>query len=74
MLAATISVKDGDSLIARAFAAEDRELKGKARYEVKRKSGFTVFDIKAEDSVALRTVMNSITKMLTVIEKMRALK
>jgi tRNA threonylcarbamoyladenosine modification (KEOPS) complex Pcc1 subunit len=29
-----------------------------------------IFDIKAKDSVALRAVLNSITKLLTVYEKM----
>lgn len=69
MLEATVSVDDRKSLVLKCFAAEDREIKGKASYTVKSEKGKAVFEIKAEDSVALRTVLNSITKMLTVIEK-----
>jgi tRNA threonylcarbamoyladenosine modification (KEOPS) complex Pcc1 subunit len=36
---------------------------------LKNKNKF-VFDIKANDSVALRSVLNSITKLFTVYEKM----
>jgi tRNA threonylcarbamoyladenosine modification (KEOPS) complex Pcc1 subunit len=74
MLSATITMDDKDGLIAKSFAAEDREIKGKASYGVANRAGKTVFTIKAEDSTALRTVANSITKMLTVIEKMRPIK
>lgn len=69
MLNATISVDDRAKVIGKCFAAEDRDIKGKASYAVKSQKGRAVFEIKAEDSVALRTVLNSITKMLTVIEK-----
>ena len=36
--------------------------------------GRVVFEITARDSIALRTVLNSITKMLTVIEKVGGIK
>ncbi len=69
MLDATISVDDEKGLLLKCFAAEDRDIKGKASYTVKSRKGKSVFEITAEDSVALRTLLNSITKMLTVIEK-----
>ncbi len=69
MLDATISVDDEKGLLLKCFAAEDKEIKGKASYTVKSRKGKAVFEITAGDSVALRTAMNSITKMLTVIEK-----
>ncbi len=69
MLDATISVSDEKGLLLKCFAAEDRDIRGKASYTVKSQKGKAVFEITAEDSVALRTVLNSITKMLTVIEK-----
>lgn len=69
MLEATISVGDSKGLVTKCFAAEDKEIRGRASYTIKSEKGKAVFEIKAEDSVALRTVLNSITKMLTVIEK-----
>jgi len=70
MYRATISVDDKSGLIRKCFDPEDKNIKGKASYKVGGK-GKTEFIIKAEDSIALRTVLNSITKMLTVIEKTR---
>ncbi len=69
MCEATISVDGRKGLVLKCFASEDRAIKGKASYVVKSQKGKAVFEMKAEDSVALRTVLNSITKMLTVIEK-----
>ncbi len=71
MYNATITVADKGGIVIRAFESEDRELKGKGSYDAVRRGGKTVFRITAADSVALRTMLNSITKMLTVIEKMR---
>jgi len=68
MYKATISVDDKKGIIKKGFASEDKDIKGKASYNVKG-SKRVVFEIKAVDSIALRTVLNSITKMLTVIEK-----
>ncbi len=70
MYRATITVADRDCIVVRAFESEDRKLKGKGRYDAVRRDGRAVFSITAADSVALRTMLNSITKMLTVIEKM----
>lgn len=73
MLEATISVDDEKGLLLKCFAAEEKDIKGKASYAVKSQKGKAVFEITAEDSVALRTALNSITKMLTVIEKTKRL-
>lgn len=69
MYRATVLCEDKDRNIERCFGAEDRKIKGKAEYSVGRQGKNVVFRIRADDSVALRTAMNSITKMLTVIEK-----
>ena len=74
MLQASITAEDRGRIIFRAFAPEDRSIKGKAEYRVSRAGGRTVFAISAADSTSLRTAMNSITRMLTVIEKMRGIK
>ena len=68
MYRATISVDDEKGIIRKCFAPEDKSIKGRASYRL-RGGRRAVFEIMAEDSVALRTVLNSITKMLTVIEK-----
>ncbi len=69
MYEATVSVDGRKGLVLKCFASEDRAIKGKASYVVKSQEGKAIFEVKAEDSIALRTVLNSITKMLTVIEK-----
>lgn len=74
MYNATITTDIDPKLIEKCFAPEDKQIKGKASYTVKRNSNNIVFEIKAKDSIALRTATNSITKMLTVIEKMRSIK
>ena len=73
MYKATISVDDRKGLIKKSFAPEDKDIKGKASYKVKGHRKI-IFEITAIDSIALRTVLNSITKMLTVIEKVSRIK
>lgn len=48
--------------------------KGRARFSLKKGKGYVLFEIKAEDSVALRATLNSITKLLTVYEKIKEVK
>ncbi len=71
---ARISVKGDAALIKKVFASEDTRIKEKASYEVKKTRDSIYFDIHAEDSVGLRTALNSITKVLTVIEKTREIR
>ena len=66
---ATVSVGGNASLIAKVFASEDRAIKGKASYRLRKSRGGVVFAFEAGDSVALRTVLNSVTKILNVVEK-----
>ena len=73
MLKASITVTD-NGLIAKSFIPEDKVIKDKASYKVVRKGKTTVFELTAANSTDLRTVLNSITKMLTVIEKMKGIK
>jgi tRNA threonylcarbamoyladenosine modification (KEOPS) complex Pcc1 subunit len=65
---------DNPELVIRCFSKEERNIQGRASYSLSKKGGKAVFEIKAKDSVALRTAMNSITKILTVIEKTGAIK
>ena len=66
-----ISVKGDSELISKVFASEDREIKDKASYKIKKSLDGVTFAVEAEDSIGLRTALNSITKVLTVIEKMK---
>ncbi|MBI2145377.1 hypothetical protein HYU18_03590 [Candidatus Woesearchaeota archaeon] len=68
---ATIFVDSEGGLISKVFAAEDRNIKGKASYKLEKTANGAKFSIDAEDSIALRTALNSITKILTVIEKIK---
>ncbi|MBI2176261.1 hypothetical protein HYU40_02835 [Candidatus Woesearchaeota archaeon] len=70
----TISVKGDSELISKVFASEDREIKGTASYKVKKSRDGVTFAVEAEDSIGLRTALNSITKVLTVIEKVKQIK
>jgi tRNA threonylcarbamoyladenosine modification (KEOPS) complex Pcc1 subunit len=66
---AKISVKGDASLIKKVFSSEDAKIKEKASYEIKKVRDLTIFNITADDSVSLRAILNSITKIFTVIEK-----
>ena len=66
-----ISVKGDSELISKVFASEDREIKDKASYKIKKSRDGVAFAVEAEESIGLRTALNSITKVLTVIEKMK---
>jgi len=69
-LSAEIIVKEDIHNIQKLFEAEEKTFANqRAGYElVKTKQGL-VFKINAEDSTALKAVLNSITKLLTVYEK-----
>lgn len=72
MLSASIVIKDNVSELAKLFSFEDKEFSnGRAKYDliVDEKTGSLKFEVSAEDSVALRSVLNTITKIITVYEK-----
>jgi len=71
---AQISVRGDAALIRKVFASEDNIIRDKAKYTVKKTANGVSFGISAEDSVALRTALNSITKVLTVIEKTKQIR
>lgn len=68
-----ISVKGDSELISKVFASEDRKIKDNASYKIKKSRDGLTFAVEAEDSIGLRTALNSITKVLTVIEKVKKL-
>ena len=73
MYAASIQVKD-TGVIAKTFQPETKRFSDRSSYTLSSSGGTTKFKVKAKDVTAFRATLNSITKILTVIEKMRDLK
>jgi tRNA threonylcarbamoyladenosine modification (KEOPS) complex Pcc1 subunit len=74
MLTAQILVPVNDDLLEKVFSGEEKDFPSeRASYSLKRTPNGLEFNIKANDSVALRSVLNTITKIITVHEKTGAL-
>jgi tRNA threonylcarbamoyladenosine modification (KEOPS) complex Pcc1 subunit len=70
MLKATITLRDNSAEIEKLFSFEEKEFQNeRAKYETKLENGELKFIIEAKDSIALRSVLNTITKLLSVHEK-----
>lgn len=70
MLSASITINENLSELDKLFSFEDKVFSnGRAKYDVVRGNDFLKFEIVAEDSVALRSVLNTVTKIITVHEK-----
>jgi tRNA threonylcarbamoyladenosine modification (KEOPS) complex Pcc1 subunit len=61
-------VNEDIDAIEKLFIPEDKTL-NRATYTITKKNGRLAFDIKADDATALKTVFNTITKVLLVWEK-----
>ncbi|NQU98000.1 hypothetical protein HQ533_00895 [Candidatus Woesearchaeota archaeon] len=69
---AKISVEGDAKNISKLFEPETKEfLNKRAFYKLQKKGNKLEFKITAEDSTALRAILNSITKNLTVYEKVK---
>lgn len=66
---AVIRVHKEPGLILKCFEPEQKRIKSRSQYTIKKNKKSVEFKVKAKDAVALKTVLNSITKMLEVIEK-----
>ncbi|MAG39335.1 hypothetical protein CMO90_04590 [Candidatus Woesearchaeota archaeon] len=67
-----IILVEGDSKIIKLFESEEKKFNNKrAFYKLNKKNGLIEFNIQAEDSTALRAMLNSITKNLIVYEKIK---
>jgi tRNA threonylcarbamoyladenosine modification (KEOPS) complex Pcc1 subunit len=72
-LSAEITVTEDVHNIQKLFEAEEKAFDNqRASYELKKNKDSLVFKITAEDSTALKAVLNSITKLLTVYEKTKS--
>ena len=70
MLNAEIIIKKNINDLKQLFGAEEKVFKNqRAGYEVIKEKNKLVFKVKARDSTALKAVLNSITKLISVYEK-----
>lgn len=75
---AQVKVFENQDLVFGVFLPEQRQLSDVSKvdrlcFEIQGKADHVVFDVMAADPVALRAVLNSITKGLTVMNKMAEL-
>lgn len=72
-LSAEIIVTEDVHNIQKLFEAEEKVFDNqRAGYELKKTKQELIFKITAQDSTALKAVLNSITKLLTVYEKSKS--
>lgn len=72
-ITAEIILEGDSSNIEKLFSAEEKSFQNKrASYELKKEKNKTIFKVSADDSTALRAVLNSITKMISVYETSKA--
>ena len=57
-----------DKRLLDIFAAEDHDI-GRARYTYKQVGDELIFNLEADDAVAMRTILNAVTKLLSTWEK-----
>ena len=70
MLKASIIVQEDCFEIEKLFSFEDKEFQNqRAKYTTKKEKNTLTFLVEAKDSTALRSVLNTITKLLSVYEK-----
>lgn len=69
MYKCSIITSGNSERIIKVFGPENKEMKDRANYELKKTKTGVEFKVTAKDSVALRAMLNSITKLLEVIEK-----
>lgn len=70
MLNAKITLEDKEGKLEKLFSFEDKELSnGRAEYKVSKKDNLLEINVSAKDSVALRSILTSVTRVLTVDEK-----
>jgi tRNA threonylcarbamoyladenosine modification (KEOPS) complex Pcc1 subunit len=72
MIKATITIDDNTADVKKIFAAEEKSFQNnRSKYKVVKKNKKLMFEITAKDTAALRAVLNSITKNITVYQKVR---
>lgn len=68
MYESTIVVANDADALEALFSPEERDL-GRSSYKITRKGNNTVFHVIAEDAVAFKTVMSTLSKIFIIWEK-----
>lgn len=69
MLNAKVTLPDNGELY-KIFSVEDKDFgSDRASYDISLEKNVLTINVKAKDSVALRSVLNTVTKIITVYEK-----
>ena len=72
---ASIEVKEDLKNIQKLFESEDKDFKNnRSKYKLKKDKDKVVFEIQANDAVALRSTLDSISKILKIYEEMKEIK
>jgi len=72
-LKSQIKVFGDPKIIYECFQVEQKE-QDRSKFEIKKEKDGVLFLVEAKDSIALRATLNSITKLLTVYEKIKGIK
>ncbi|MBW2977363.1 hypothetical protein KY331_00815 [Candidatus Woesearchaeota archaeon] len=72
-LKAEIKAFGDPEVIYECFQSEQKE-QDRSRFKIKKEKEGVLFLVDADDSIALRATLNSITKLLTVYEKTGSIK
>ena len=71
---AEIEVKEDPEVLERVFSAEKFKKEERSRFTIKKEKSKLIFFVEANDSVALRATLNSITKLLKIYEDLKSIK
>lgn len=71
MYTSTLTITHDAKQLEQLFHAEQKEL-GRASYTIKRHADAITIIIQAQDAVALKIAFNTIAKVLSIWEKMKA--
>jgi len=69
VFSALIKSDENVDIVEGVFNLEDKSMKDRASYEVVKKDGIIEFHVSAKDSVAFRAILNSVCKLLVVVDK-----
>jgi len=72
-LKAEIKAFGNPETIYECFQSEQKE-QDRSKFRIKKEKEGVLFLVEADDSIALRATLNSITKLLTVYEKIKEIK
>lgn len=71
-LECVITVRDEPELIEKVFLAEEKEFThGRSEYKISKEDDAVIITITADDPIALRATVTSVTRILGIVKKTR---